>query len=233
MKLLSYKNHILQLPENRVLRNKLYDLSKSDCLVIADDKVKTRATRTIRINFRLDDLSFNKLLSNQPKYTPGNCLVVVYLRGKDYTSLEQLVNADDYYVNVRCDKVDDSLLGQLMVDDAVSNDIKQSAKTIKEFAVGRVNGPTDKVVNDVTINGVQIKYDVNSRIEINSKGYYLRYTFKMIPTQNMAKLILPNHEDRVVLQQDFDLFTLGVFVLTQDNNDVVTMFNDLISKYSV
>lgn len=233
MKLLSYKNHILQLPENRVLRNKLYDLSKSDCLVIADDKVKTRATRTIRINFRLDDLSFNKLLSNQPKYTPGNCLVVVYLRGKDYTSLEQLVNADDYYVNVRCDKVDDSLLGQLMVDDAVSNDIKQSAKTIKEFAVGRVNGPTDKVVNDVTINGVQIKYDVNSRIEINSKGYYLRYTFKMIPTQNMAKLILPNHEDRVILQQDFDLFTLGVFVLTQDNNDVVTMFNDLISKYSV
>ena len=202
-------------------------------MVIADDKVKTRATRTIRINFRLDDLSFNKLLSNQPKYTPGNCLVVVYLRGKDYTSLEQLVNADDYYVNVRCDKVDDSLLGQLMVDDAVSNDIKQSAKTIKEFAVGRVNGPTDKVVNDVTINGVQIKYDVNSRIEINSKGYYLRYTFKMIPTQNMAKLILPNHEDRVVLQQDFDLFTLGVFVLTQDNNDVVTMFNDLISKYSV
>lgn len=233
MKLLSYKNNILQLPENRVLRNKLYDLSKSDCLVIADDKVKTRATRTIRINFRLDDLSFNKLLSNQPKYIPGNCLVVVYLRGKDYTSLEQLVNADDYYVNVRCDKVDDSLLGQLMVDDAVSNDIKQSAKTIKEFAVGRVNGPTDKVVNDVTINGVQIKYDVNSRIEINSKGYYLRYTFKMIPTQNMAKLILPNHEDRVVLQQDFDLFTLGVFVLTQDNNDVVTMFNDLISKYSV
>ena len=233
MKLLSYKNHILQLPENRVLRNKLYDLSKSDCLVIADDKVKTRATRTIRINFRLDDLSFNKLLSNQPKYTPGNCLVVVYLRGKDYTSLEQLVNADDYYVNVRCDKVDDSLLGQLMVDDAVSNDIKQSAKTIKEFAVGRVNGPTDKVVNDVTINGVQIKYDVNSRIEINSKGYYLRYTFKMIPTQNMAKLILPNHEDRVVLQQDFDLFTLGVFVLTQDSNDVVTMFNDLINKYSV
>lgn len=233
MKLLSYKNHIFYLPENRILKNKLYDLSKSDCLVIADDKLKVRATRSVQKNFTLDDLSFNKLIFDQPKYVLGESLIVVYLRGNDYSSLKSLVEADDYYVQIRGNKVDDSIISQIINDDYISDDIKKSAKTLKEFSVGRVNGPTDKVVNDVTINGVQIKYDVNSRIEINSNGYYLRYTFKMIPSQNMAKLILPNYQDRVVLQYDFDLFTLGVLVLTQDNNDVVSMFKDLINKYPV
>lgn len=103
------------------------------------------------------------------------------------------------------------------------------------FSVGRTNGPTSQVTVDEIHDGIRYRYDVNSRIEISfgpeDNQFIITFTFKAEKLRNMAKLVYPNKQVRVILQADFDLWTLGLFILTQQFDKAGPLVHRILDKY--
>jgi len=97
------------------------------------------------------------------------------------------------------------------------------------FAVGRTNGPTDKIIQDITHKGYRIRYDVNSRISIANEAGTIKLTFTFKPRKdsNMAKVALIDNREIIILQKDFNLWLLGLNVLLNNWDLVVEQIKKL------
>jgi len=238
MKLIRYRENIVNYPDDRILRNKLKDNTTDDSLVLASDKIPSRATRSPKPDFAItpeDEANLQNIIYSDPKLAErykeykDNCLITIFLRGLKPTSLSFLTEGADYLVQVLTpvDKYGDYSKNFTELPEG----IRKAGDSVGLFSVGRVNGPTDKVTWEDDSTGVDMKYDVNGRISMSKDGYLLTYTFKKGRETNMAKLILPNYLMKVIMQKDFDLFLMGIYVLTRDAKNAAEMFNELIEKF--
>lgn len=102
------------------------------------------------------------------------------------------------------------------------------------FAVGRTNGPTDKLIGDsVTPEGFKVKYDANARIEISKEDLIkITFTFKPQKDRNMAKVVYKG-QSTVIMQKDWDLWTLGLSAFLGDLDRIDKWVLDYINKINL
>lgn len=232
MKLIKYYAEISALPVDRLLRKFVLNRRlRMDIVFAADDlpvnltKVRTDVTVTGRDISTLTERvksKYHELDLNRSDYLIE---VTADLETRDFKSV-----LEDPTCNIKL--VTPELLKELPEDanPKLTNDLDKESKAVF-YAVGRTNGPTDTVINDYQQEDFRVRYDVNSRIEILLDGYKLTFTFRPQRTRNMAKLILPDAKELVIRESDFDLWLLGLYVLTNDYNDVRSLMQDLINQY--
>lgn len=223
--LLYHKGHGIQVPINDKLKRVYMYFRTTNYILLAPDTVITRPTKSLyKNNFIITEKSETALKirceTNLNKQLPRDYIVVIQpdaARGQ--YSLSEVLSGPDTVIDV---------ITPEMVDSIIPSD----KELFKLFDVGRVNGPADsRLVGKEEIDGVKFGYDSNSRIRIKCDGYTIQFTYKVDRLRNMAQIDKPNGTKAIIMGYQFDLFTLGLYILSNNYQMAVPLVKDLINKF--
>lgn len=224
MKLIRFKDKLVNFPTRN---SNLIEIIReaSNGIILSSDTLPTRPVRGgEEVNFKIDvaDKLLNKV--ELPSTGEQRWIICLYKVGFTGDTLSELLSLNPQ-ITVHFEKTKSILF------DSFEGLPEKSSKVLQEwFAISRVNGPTDKFIDEVSENGTTIKYDVNSRINMKKGPYELTTTYVPYSSRMMAKLLEIGKSDRVILQSDFDLWTMALLVLVKQYKEAAEMFNELLNK---
>lgn len=223
-KLICVGGKALAIPTDKELR-RAYMYYRGCTYIIAPESLPVRNTRFIGKVIPIPDSCIKLVDEIASKYKTKNFIIIVDTRwGQNEVKL--------FTPEIAKKDIDpDEVLygpGEIM---RKSHPIEDRYFDLSLFSVGRTNGPTSRVTFDEIYDKYRYRFDVNSRIEVSTvdskDGFVLTFTFKSEKMRNMAKVVLPNKQSIVIMQHEFDLWSLGLLILTKQIQNLTSKVDNL------